>query len=136
MQSLTFNETIVEEACVSILEALGYEIAFGPDVTGDSVLAIRTLPSETILVNRLTASLFKLNPSIPSEAIEEAIRKVTIPQSPSLIANNRAFHRMLVDGVEVEYRRKDGSIAGDRVWLVDFDNPQANDWLAVNQFTV
>jgi hypothetical protein len=52
-----FNETIVEEACVSILEALGYEIAFGPDVTGDTVLAIRTLPSETILGNRLTDSL-------------------------------------------------------------------------------
>ena len=75
-------------------------------------------------------------PTFPTEAREEALRKVLRVGTPSLVGANRAFHRMLRDGVEVEYRRKDGSIAGDRVQLIDFDNPANNDWLAVNQFTV
>ena len=66
----------------------------------------------------------------------EALRKVTRTETPSLIENNRRFHKLLVDGIDVEYRRPDGSIAGDKVWLFDFDQPERNDWLAVNQFTV
>ena len=77
-----------------------------------------------------------LNPELPSEALDDAFRKVIALDNPSLVATNRAFHRMLVDGVEVEYRRPDGSIAGDRARLVEFDDLDANDWLAVNQFTV
>ena len=73
---------------------------------------------------------------MPAEALDEAFRKVTVPQHPSLIANNRAFHRMLMDGIAVECRRKDGTIGAEIVRLVDFDDPEANDWLAVNQFTV
>ena len=61
---------------------------------------------------------------------------VTRTETPSLIENNRRFHKLLVDGVDIEYRRPDGSIAGDKVWLIDFDHPERNDWLAVNQFTV
>ena len=77
-----------------------------------------------------------MNPRIPSEAREEASRKVTIPDGPSLYTNNRAFHRLLTDGVDVEYQDGEGRIVGDKVWLLDFDNPENNDWLAVNQFTV
>jgi type I restriction enzyme R subunit len=73
---------------------------------------------------------------LPSEALQEAFRKVTFPQHPSLIANNRAFHRMLVDGIAVECRRKDGSIGAEIVHLIDFNDPEANDWLTINQFTV
>jgi type I restriction enzyme, R subunit len=78
----------------------------------------------------------RLNTVIPSDAREEAVRKVLRHDAPSLVTNNRAFHRMVRDGVPVEYRRDDGSIAGDHVRLIDFDYPDANDWLAVNQFTV
>ena len=81
-------------------------------------------------------AIARLNPAIPEDAREEALRKVLRHDAPSLIGNNRAFHQMLRDGVPVEYRRDDGSIAGDHVRLIDFDNPEANDWLAVNQFTV
>jgi type I restriction enzyme R subunit len=73
---------------------------------------------------------------LPAEALDEAFRKVTVQPHPSLIANNRMFHRMLVDGITVECRRKDGSIGAEIVRLIDFDDPEGNDWLAVNQFTV
>jgi type I restriction enzyme R subunit len=78
----------------------------------------------------------RLNPAIPEEAREDALRKVLRVATPSLVQSNRAFHKMLRDGVEVEYPRGDGSIAGDWVRLVDFGDVAANDWLVVNQFTV
>ena len=77
----------------------------------------------------------QLNPSIPAEALEEAVRKVLRAESPSLVQNNRAFHRILIDGVDVEYV-SDGRVIYDKARLVDFDNPHNNDWVAVNQFTV
>ena len=88
------------------------------------------------LKNRLHESLARLNPGIPKPALEDALRKVTRTETPSLVENNRRFHRLLTDGVDVEYRRADGSIAGDKVWLFDFARPERNDWLVVNQFTV
>jgi hypothetical protein len=87
-------------------------------------------------VGRLREAIRRLNPAIPEEAREEALRKVLRVGTPSLTQTNRAFHRMLRDGVPVEYPRPDGSIAGDHVRLVDFGDVRANDWLAVNQFTV
>ena len=98
--------------------------------------AERTAFGETVLPKRLRAALRKLNPTLPQDALDEAFRKVTVPQHPSLIANNRAFHRMLVDGIAVECRRKDDSIGAEIVRLIDYDDPEANEWLAVNQFTV
>src|SRR5439155_19818103 len=77
-----------------------------------------------------------LNPTLPQDGLDEAFRKVTVPQHPSLIGNNRAFHRLLVDGIAVECRRKDDSIGSEIVRLIDFDDPDTNNWLAVNQFTV
>ncbi len=89
-----------------------------------------------MLAGRLREALARLNPQLPPEAIDEAFRKVMQPESPALLQNNHAFHHMLVEGVPVEYRREDGSIAGDQAWLVDSDNPAKNNWLAVNQFAV
>ncbi len=88
-----------------------------------------------ILAGRLKDALKQINPRVPAEALEDAYRKVTRPSSVSLVGNNRAFHKMLSDGIEVEYRQ-DGRIKGDKVWLIDFENPDNNDWLVVNQFTV
>lgn len=89
-----------------------------------------------MLTGRLRDAVARLNSGIPAEAQEDAIRKVLRVATPSLIQTNRCFHRMLRDGVEVEYPRPDGSIAGDRVRLIDFETPSENDWLAVNQFAV
>src|SRR4029077_20299844 len=96
----------------------------------------RTSLSEVVLPDRFRTALRKLNPTLPAEAFQEVFRKVTIPQHPSLIANNRAFHRMLVDGIAAECRRKDGSIGAEIVRLIDFNDPEANNWLAGRQFAV
>jgi type I restriction enzyme R subunit len=84
----------------------------------------------------LREAIWRLNPAIPEEAREDALRKVLRVGTPALIQTNRAFHKMLRDGVPVEYPRPDGSIAGDDVRLIDFENVTKNDWLVVNQFTV
>ncbi len=134
--SYTITESEVEEAALEILSELGYKILHGPDIAPDGAAPERKSYSDIVLVDRLKNAIDRLNPSIPKEAREEAVKKVLRTESPKLIVNNHYFHKMLVDGVDVEYRRKDGSIAGDKVWLFDFKNPEKNEFLAVNQFTV
>lgn len=89
-----------------------------------------------MLERRLRDAIVRLNPTLPAEAVEDAFRKVTRADGPTLLECNRTVHRLLVDGVEVEYRRPDGSIAGAQARVIDNDDPESNDWLAVNQFTV
>lgn len=131
-----FNESTIEEAAISWFQELGYEYLTGPDIAPGEPAAERDSFGDMVLAERLRRAIDRLNQDIPTEAREEALRKVLRPESPSLIANNRAFHAMLRDGVPVEYSRDDGSIAGDHVWLVDNENPDSNDWLVVNQFTI
>ena len=131
-----FNESTVEEAALSWFEELGYGIAHGPNIAPGEPGAMRSSFDQVVLVERLREAIDRINPDIPTEAREEAFRKVLRPDSPSLVGANRTFHQMLRDGVEVEYRRKDGSIAGDRVQLIDYEDFKNNDWLVVNQFTV
>ncbi len=132
----TLNESIVEEATLSWFWELGYQTLFGPDIAYDGPKAERTSYSEVILPGRLKEALIKINQKIPSEAIDEAIRKITLTESPNVVENNRRFHRFLTDGVDVEYRSTDRRIVHDKVWLVDFVHPENNNWLAVNQFTI
>ena len=136
MQLAKFSESVVEDAALTWLGELQYAVMHGPEIAPGELVAERAAFGEVVLEKRLRAALRKLNPSLPAEALDEAFRKVTVPHHPSLIANNRAFHRMLVDGITVECRRKDDSIGAEIVRLIDFDDPEANDWLAVNQFTV
>jgi type I restriction enzyme R subunit len=131
-----FAESEVEEAALSWFEELGYSVLFGPDLAPGELFSERGSYQDVVLERRLTDAIARLNPHLPPEAHEEAYRKVTRSDSPSLIARNRAFHKMLVDGVNVEYSKSEGGIAGAQARLIDFDNPDANDWLAVNQFTV
>ncbi len=133
---MSLKESVVEEAALDWLVGLRYAIAHAPHLAPGEIATERDSFSDVVLVGRLREAIARLNPAIPNDAREEALRKVLQHDAPSLVGNNRAFHRTLRDGVPVEYRRDDGSIAGDHVRLVDFDNPDANDWLAVNQFTV
>ena len=133
---MSLNESIVEDAALEWFGELGYAVGHGPHLAPGEPAAERDSFSEVVLVGRLRAAMARLNPAIPEEAREEALRKVLRVGTPSLFQTNRAFHRMLRDGVPVEYPRPDGSIAGDHVRLVDFAEVRANDWLAVNQFTV
>jgi type I restriction enzyme R subunit len=136
MKSRQLYEAGVEAAALDILEALGYASLRGGEIAPGEPGAERGSFSEAVLGERFRESLRRLNPDLPAEALEEAVRRVTLPQQPSLLANNRALHRMLVEGVAVECRRLDGSIGTQLVQLVDFHHPDANDWLVVNQFTV
>jgi type I restriction enzyme R subunit len=131
-----FSESTVEEATLTWLEGIGWRIVRGPDIAPDMPAAERRDYGEVVLARRLRDALARLNPDLPSEAVGDAYRRLTRLDAPSLIERNRTVHRMLVDGVTVEYRRKDGSIAGAQAKVIDFDNPDNNDWLAVNQFTV
>ncbi len=133
---MSFNESIVEDAALSWFGELGYAIGHGPEMAPGEPAAERDSFGEVVLSGRLREAISRLNPAIPEEAREDALRKVLRVGTPSLTQTNRAFQRMLRDGVPVEYPRADGSIAGDHVRLVDFGNVGANDWLAVNQFTV
>jgi len=133
---MNLNESIVEAAALEWFEALGYSVAYGPQVAPGEPAAERDSFGEVVLVGRLRAAIWQLNQSVPEEAREDALRKVLRVGTPSLTQTNRAFHQMLRDGVPVEYPRADGSIAGDHVRLVDFGKEGGNDWLAVNQFTV
>ena len=129
-------ESEVEDVAIEILSDLGYETVFGPDIAFDGRTPERASYSEIILTERLREAVDRLNYRLPKESREEAIKKLFRVESQSLVFNNKSFHRMLVEGVPVEYRRKDGSIAGDSVKLFDFENTENNEFLAINQFTV
>ena len=133
---MTLNESTVEDAALSWFADLGYSVANGMHLAPGEPAAERDSFGAVILVARLRDAIRRLNPQIPSDARGEALRKVLTVGTPALLQTNRAVHRLIRDGVEVEYTRADGSIAGDHVRLIDFADPLANDWLAVNQFTV
>lgn len=132
------TESIIEQATLDWFKGLGYSILNGPDIAPGELFAERSSYSDVLLEKRVRTALENINPSIPQEAIEDAYRKLTrtIHESPLLAANNHQFHKMLTDGVDVEYKNSDGRIVGDKVWLIDFNNSDNNDWLAVNQYTV
>jgi type I restriction enzyme R subunit len=133
-----FVESEVEDAALAWLDALGYSVLHGPDIAAGMLRAERSDPSyrDVVLEGRLRQALARLNPDLSADAVEDAYRKLTRTDAPSLVERNRAIHRMLVDGVTVEYRRADGSIGGAQASVIDFETPDNNDWLAVNQFTV
>ena len=133
---MSLNESTVEDAALEWFGELGYAIGHGPQLAPGEPAAERDSFGEVVLVGRLRAAIRRLNPSIPEEAREEALRKVLRVGTPSLVQTNRAFHRLLRDGVDVEFPRPDGSIQGDKVVLIAFADVSANDFLAVNQFTI
>ncbi len=133
---MSFTEATVEAATLDWFGELGYERKYGPDIEPGELYAERASFGDVVLLKRLRAAVARINPTIPADAIEEAIGKVTRTESPSLVENNRRIHRMLVDGVPVEYQVRDGRIVHDAVRLIDFDDADANDWLVVNQVTV
>ena len=132
----TLTESDVEEAALAWLHSLGWRVLHGPDIGPGGAAEERADYGDVALAQRLRDALARLNPDLPTEALEDAFRRLTRPEGAGTEARNRAFHRMVVDGVNVEYRAGDGAIRGAQVQVVDFDDHEANDWLAVNQFTV
>src|SRR6266511_2069908 len=159
--NMSFTESIIEQAAIDWLKDLGYTYAFGPEIAFDGETPKRGDYQETLMLGRLQEAIARINPNIPAQAQEEALRKITRLDKPSLLLNNHAFHHMLVNGIEVEYKRsspvdkrsspvdkrstphsgsvdkaQDGRMVSGRVYVVDFENIENNDWLVVNQYTV
>ena len=132
----TITEAEVETAALDWLRALGWQVAHGPDIAPDTPHAERDDYGQVVLERRLRDALAELNPGLSASALDDAFRKLIRPEGSTPEARNRAFHRMLVDGVTVEHRDGEGRIRGTQAQVIDFDNPANNDWLAVNQFTV
>ena len=133
---MTISEDIVEQAALGIFADLGYVYASANQIAPDGSSPERVAYSDVILTERLTAAVERLNPRIPAEARSEAIKQLFITETPSLVEENRRIHRLLTEGVDVEFVTADGEIKGDKVWLIDFDQADYNDWLVTNQFTV
>ena len=131
-----FSESAVEQATLAWLESVGWKIVGGVEIAPGEPGAERESYTQVILERRLRDALARLNPTLPSDALDEAFRKLIRVDGADLIQRNRAMHRLLVNGVTVEYRYGEGAIRGAQVRVIDFDNPEQNDWLAVNQFSV
>src|SRR3989337_1408363 len=136
MTTSRITESTIEEAALAWLESLGYTVKYGPEIAPGEIAAERTDYGQVVIEDRLRQALVQLNPQLPAESVEDAFRKLTHPEGPTLETRNRALHRLLVDGVTVEYRHPDSRIAGAQACVIDFDNPDNNDWLVINPFTV
>ena len=132
---MTLTESVVEEAALDWFRKLGYSVIGGPDMPPGAG-ALRAGYGDVVLESVLRDAVARLNPGLPAEARDDAVRRLTRPEGSTLEARNRAFHRLLVDGVTVEYRDGGGAIRGAQVRVLDFDEPDNDDWLVVNQFTV
>jgi len=129
------TEEQLEKEALEWLRETGYQHRFGPDIAPDRDAPERESYRDVVLASRLQEAVVRLNPQIPAAAREEAVQQVLRLDHPVQLAANRAFHRLLVNGVPVEYQQG-GETRGDLVRLIDFAHPDGNDWLAVNQFTV
>lgn len=129
------SESEIETFAIELLERLGYQYVYAPDIAPDSETPERDRFEEVLLLERLRTAVARINPSIPADAREEAIKQIRRLNSPELITNNEAFHRMLTEGIKVIYQDK-GHERGDLVWLVDFARPDNNEFIVANQFTV
>lgn len=128
------SEDHIEQIVIQEFIDLGYSYVNGADISPDGISQEREF-DEVVLKQRLQTAIAKLNPNVPHEAQEEAIKKVLRTDSPNLFQNNYQVHKYLTDGVDVEYRKGD-RIAGDKVWLIDYEKPINNEYLVVNQFTI
>jgi type I restriction enzyme R subunit len=130
------TESVVEQAAIAWFESVGWSVRHGAEIVPGELAAERSDYGQVTLEQRLRDALGRLNRGLPAAALDDAFRKLTRPEGAELSTRNRAVHRLLVDGVTVEYRTPDGEIRGAQARVLDFDNTDANDWLAVNQFTV
>ena len=139
------TENTIEEFAIELLERLGYDYIYAPNIAPDGERPERNSYEDVLLIERLQNAIRRINPNIPLDAQEEAIKQVQRIHSPDLIANNETFHRMLTEGINVSYQKDLPASAGqaggreergDLVWLIDFEHPENNEFIVANQFTV
>lgn len=130
------SEADIEQMLLEQLQTLGYAHLASDTTNPDGEQPERESYSDVILTQRLRSALDRLNPTIPAEARDDAFKKLIATEKPNLIEENRRLHQALVEGIDVEFYGEDGIIRGDKVYAIDFANPDNNDWLVLNQFTV
>ena len=131
-----FNENIVEMAALEYFKELGYGTLHGPDTGPGEFGAERHGYGDIFLWGRLREAIRRINPGTSLALVDEAIKRVGRAESQSLIDENFRLHQLITEGVPVEHRDTDGALRTTRLWLVDFENPDNNDWVVVNQFTI
>jgi type I restriction enzyme R subunit len=129
------SENTIESFAIELLSKLGYEYIYAPNIAPDGEKPERESYEQVLLINRLQKAVKRINPDIPADAQAEAIKELQRISSPDLLPNNEAFHRLLAEGVPVS-KRVAGDDRGDRVWLIDFQDPRNNEFVVANQFTV
>ncbi len=134
--SSRYAESDVEVFALEILGELGYATLGGEVIAPDGESPERADFAQVVLEGRLRSAIGTLNPELPGTAIDDVVKRLLADDGSSLVQRNRSIHTMLVDGVPVEYRRRDGERVQAQARVLDFVDPDANDWLAVNQFTV
>ncbi len=129
------TENIIEAFAIELLNKLGYEYIYAPDIAHDGESPERDSYAQVLLLSRLRNAVERINRNIPADAQAEAIKEIQRIASPELLTNNETFHRLLTEGIPVS-KRVDGDDRGDRVWLIDFKNPHNNEFVVANQFTI
>lgn len=130
----SISEDEIEKIAIGYLQSLGYSYFLGPTISPDGEQQERQY-NEVVLTNRLRSAIDTLNPNLPAEAKEDALKKVLRAESPNQLINNETFHRYLTEGIDVEVRTKEG-IRGEKVYIIDFNQIDRNEFLAINQFTI
>ena len=127
------TENTLETSVLTWLRELGYETGYAPDLVGIE----RENQQQVILAERLRSALRRFNPGVSPRDIASVVQTLSSPLTPDLLVNNRAFHHLLTDGFDIEIPAPDGfGTRYEKLWLLDLDNLENNDWLALNQFTV
>lgn len=130
------SEAAVEQALLDQLRALDYNIEREENIGPDGNRPERESHDEVVLKKRFEDAVSSLNPGLPLEARQDAVRRVMQTELPSLLEENRRLHKLMTEGVDVEYYADDGTLTAGKVALIDFEHPELNDWLAVSQFVV
>lgn len=133
MSKLT--ESAIEAFAIKLFERLGYAHLHGADIAPDSEAPERADYGQVLLTGRLDDALRRINPRLSNDLLQQARKEMERIQSPDLLTNNETFHRLLTEGVTVT-TQKDGNERGERVWLIDFEHLDNNEFLVTNQFTV
>ncbi|MBT4033798.1 MAG: type I restriction endonuclease subunit R, partial [Candidatus Marinimicrobia bacterium] len=129
------NEEQLEAHCLEWFREGGWDVLYGPDIAPDSTHPLRDDYAQVILRGDLEVAFTHINPHLPHECFEQVWSRLSQHESLDLVTNNRAFHRLLLQGVAVEYKQDD-EVHHDHAFLVDFDRLSNNRFVAINQFTI
>ncbi|WP_407512283.1 type I restriction endonuclease subunit R [Acinetobacter baumannii] len=129
------NETQLENLCLDWFTEHGWEVVHGINIAPESSNPLRKDYKQVLIESDLHAAFERLNPHLPASCFEQVLQKLNQPESLDLVTNNRAFHRMLLEGVPVTYKKQDDWVH-DQAFLLDFNHVHQNRFVAINQFTV